>query len=207
MDAFTDIPMVASRKCIENMPRSVRLRERVVEVFDDELTIGDENLRVEFHLVSGHSVGSSVAYIPDEKVLFGGDLCLSSSFHYGMPIMHYYQNRPKRTGNPDEYIAAFQKIRKWKVETIVPGHGNIIICARDYIDDQISFFTELKSFFISSIDEGMTLENIEMPNLRSISEAYSNASARTQKSQSIRSLDHILELLKISFYNHYSRVS
>lgn len=207
MDAFTDTTLIVSRNCIENMPKSVRLGKWSVELFDNELTINEENLSVEFHLVSGHSVGSSVAYIPEEKVLFGGDLFISSSVNFGLPIMHFYQNRPKRTGNPDEYIAAYKKIRKWEIETIVPGHGDIINYAHDYLDDQISFFKELKSFFISSIDEGKSLENIELPKLKPIRQAYTAASARAQKSQSIRRLDRYLELLKVSFYNHYSCVS
>lgn len=121
--------------------------------------------------------------------------------------MHFYQNRPKRTGNPDEYIAAYEKTRKWKIETIVPGHGDIINRAHEYLDDQIAFFEELRSFFISSIDEGKSLEDIELPKLEPIRQAYAAAGARAQKSHSVRWLNRYLELLKTSFYNHYSCVS
>lgn len=207
MNAFTDTTLIASRKCIENMPKSVRLGKWSVEIFDNEFVIYDEDLIVEFHLVSGHSVGSSVAYVPNEEVMFGGDLFISGSANFGLPVMHFYQNRPKRTGNPDEYIAAYEKMKRWKIETIIPGHGDIIDNAHDYLDDQISFFRELKSFFISSIDEGKALEDIELPKLEPIRQAYATAGSRARKSQSIRWLNHYLELLKMSFYNHYSCVS
>ena len=207
MDAFTDATLIASRRCVENMPRSAGLGKWTVEPFDDELTMDEGDLSVEFHLVSGHSVGSSVAYIPEERVLFGGDLFISGSANFGLPVMHFYQNRPKRTGNPDEYIAAYEKTRKWKIETIVPGHGDIISRAHDYLDDQIAFFEELRSFFISSIDEGKSLEDIELPKLEPIRQAYAAAGARAQKSHSVRWLNRYLELLKTSFYNHYSCAS
>ena len=206
MDAFTYATLIASRKCIENMPRSEKLGKWTVELFDDALTMDEGDLSVEFHLVSGHSIGSSVAYIPEERILFGGDLFISGSANFGLPVMHFYQNRPKRTGNPDEYISAYKKIRRWKIDTIVPGHGDTISRPHDYLDDQIAFFEELRSFFISSIDRGKSFEDIELPKLEPIRKAYTAAGSRAQKSHSVRWLNRYLELLKTSFYNHYSCV-
>jgi cyclase len=204
MDAFTDTALIASRKCIENMPKNETLGKWSVKLFDVELALDDVDLSAEFHLVSGHSVGSSVVYVPDERVVFGGDLFISGSVNFGLPVMHFYQNRPRRTGNPDEYIVAYEKIREWKVETIVPGHGDIINNAHDYLDDQISFFEEVRSYFISSIDEGKSLEDIDLSIFEPIRQAYVDAGARARKSHSVRWLDRYLELLKKSFYNHYS---
>ena len=204
MDAFSDTSLIVSQKCLENMPKSVRMNKWSVQSFDITSTKNAEDISVEFHLTSGHSIGSSIAYIPEEKVLFGGDLFISESANFGLPVMHFYQNKPKRTGNPDEYIAAYKKCRKWDIEIIIPGHGDVIHSAQDYLDNQISFFDELKSFFLSSIDEGVLLEELELPKLEPIEQAYITARTHAQKSQSIRWLDHYLDLLKLSFYNYYS---
>ena len=43
--------------------------------FPERLTLYSDERRVELlHLGSGHTVGDAVAYLPDEKVLYAGDL-------------------------------------------------------------------------------------------------------------------------------------
>jgi glyoxylase-like metal-dependent hydrolase (beta-lactamase superfamily II) len=206
MDAFQDTTLVASQKCIENMPRNVRLSKWSVESFDEKLVLNEGGISAEFHLVAGHSVGSSIAYVPEEKVLFGGDLFFESSANFGLPCLHFYQNRPKKTGNPDECIAAYEKTRRMGVEIIVPGHGSVVSSAQDFLRFQISFFESLKSFIITAVKEGKSLEEIQLPRLEPIEQAYVKAESQPQRSRALRWLDHYLELLKLSFYNHYTSV-
>ncbi|MHA2374427.1 MAG: MBL fold metallo-hydrolase [Candidatus Thorarchaeota archaeon] len=203
MNAFNDVTLVVSRNCLENMPTNVRLRKWSVKPFEKKLVLVGDDLSAEFYLMAGHSVGSSIAYIPDEKVVFGGDLFIVGSVNFGLPCMHFYQNRPKKTGNPDEHIAAYEKIRRMGVEIIVPGHGDIVSSAQDYLKGQLTFFKDLRSFIISAINEGKMLEEIELPRLAPIEQAYTEAESRPKRSQALRWLNHYLSLLKLSFYNHY----
>lgn len=204
MDAFKDVTFIASQKCIDNMPRSVRLSKLTIESFDEKLILEEDDHSLEFHLVAGHTIGSSVAYVPSEGVLFGGDLFIVGSVNFGLPCLHFYQNRPKMTGNPEEYITAYEKFRSMELEAIVPGHGDIVQNPNEYLDDQISFFKSLKSVFISAIEEGCSLEEIELPRLEPIEQAYTALETHPQRSAAKRFLIHYLNLIKLSFYNYYS---
>ncbi len=204
MSAFNDVALILSRKSMENMPTTERLKEWSVKPFDRRLVLNGDDLNVEFLLVGGHSVGSSIAWVPEEKVVFGGDLFFTGDVNYGLPTMYFYQNKPKKTGNPDEYIAAYEMFRQMRAETIVPGHGDIVYNAQEYLESHLSFFKDLRSFIILSIDEGKSPEEIELPRLPPMERAYAKAEHHPQMSNSLRWLNHYLELLKISFYNHYS---
>ncbi len=204
MSAFNDITLILSQKSMENMPTTERLKRWSVKPFDRKLVLTGDDLIVEFLLVGGHSVGSSIAWVPEERVIFGGDLFFIGSVNYGLPTMHFYQNKPRKTGNPDEYIAAYEMFRQMSVETIIPGHGDIVHNAQEYLESQLLFFKDLRSFIILSIDEGKSLEEIELPRLPPIELAYAKAEHHPQTSNSLRWLDHYLELLKFGFYNHYS---
>ncbi len=90
------------------------------------------------------------------------------------------------------------------IEIIVPGHGDVVLTPQEYLDGQISFYNSLKSFFITAIEEGKSLEEIELPGLEPIEQAYRIAKSRPQKSRTVRFLENYLHLLKVSFYNYYS---
>ena len=139
-------------------------------------------MNVEFHWVGGHSIGSSIAYIPSEKVLFAGDIFLTEPINFGLPFMGFYQNKPKRTGNPEEYLAAFDKFKKMEIDAIVPGHGNVIHNPQVYLDEQISFYNSLKSVYVSGIQEGKGLDEIELPRLKHIERAYEIIEGKPNKS-------------------------
>ena len=42
MDAFKDVTLLASSKCIDNMPKSVRFGKWTVETFENTMTFNDE---------------------------------------------------------------------------------------------------------------------------------------------------------------------
>ena len=149
-------------------------------------------------------MGASVAYIPEEQVLFGGDLFIAKPVNFGLPFMGFYQNRPKRDGNPEEYLAAYKKFLEWGVETIVPGHGHVVQEAPSYIKEQIRFFKDLRSFVKSEISDGKPVEEIELPRLDPIQQAYDDVDSRKKRGAALRWLNHYVDVLKTSFYNHYS---
>jgi len=203
-EAFFDSVFLMSQKCRENMPQSVRFSKFTVETFEEKYTLEENDLSVEFLKAGGHSVGFSVAYFPKEKVLFAGDLFIVGSVNFGLPFMSFYQNKPKRTGNPEEYLAAFELFKKMNLEIIVPGHGDLVHDPQKFLNSQTAFFKGLKTHFTAAIEEGKTVEEIEMPKLEPIVEAFNIAETKKPRSRNIRFLEHYLDTLKTSFYNYYS---
>ncbi|MHA1954708.1 MAG: MBL fold metallo-hydrolase [Candidatus Heimdallarchaeaceae archaeon] len=203
-DAFTDLTLIASKQCIENMPRSISFSKWSLETFEEKFVLEDNGKIVEFHRVGGHSIGFSIAYFPDDEILFAGDLFLTEPINFGLPFMGFYQNKPKRTGNPEEYLAAFDKFKKLDIAAIIPGHGEVIHNPQEYLDGQISFYNSLKSLYVSAIKEGKSLEEIELPRLKPIERAYEIIEEKSKKSYALRFLDNYLNWIKKSFYNYYS---
>jgi cyclase len=66
-----------------------------------------------FPMLPAHTYGDIVAYLPQHKILFAGDI----AFHYVAP---FCQN-----ANPSNWIAVCEQIQRMDVTTIVPGHGPI----------------------------------------------------------------------------------
>ncbi len=203
-EAFSDCIFLMSQQSRDNLPQSVRLSKITIDTFKDKFILKKDDLSIEFIRVGGHSIGFSIAYFPNEKVLFAGDLFIVGSVNFGLPFMSFYQNNPKRTGNPEEYLAAFKMFKQMDVEVIVPGHGDLVLEPKEYLRTQTKFFEDLKQHFISAIIEGKNEEEIEMPKLQPIIEAYEYAETRKPRSKAIRFLDHYLDVLKNSLYNYYS---
>jgi len=203
-EAFNDCIFLMSQQCRENMPKSVRLNKNSVETFEEKSILAVDDLSVEFIRVGGHSIGFSVAYFPNESILFGGDMFIVGSVNFGLPFMSFYQNKPKSTGNPEEYLAAFEMFKQMDLDVIVPGHGDLIREPKEYLETQSKFFEDLKKHFVSAIKEGRSEKEIEMPKLQPIIDAYKDAETRKPRSRAIRFLDHYLTILKNSFFNYYS---
>ncbi len=61
-----------------------------------------------------HSMGDAVAYLPKHKILIAGDLCVNWGFG---------NNLGDTGGNPENWIRVLDKLLRWDVQTVVPGHG------------------------------------------------------------------------------------
>jgi glyoxylase-like metal-dependent hydrolase (beta-lactamase superfamily II) len=84
-----------------------------VTTFSDRLTLryGDTEAHVSHH-GPAHTLGDSMVYFPDSKILFSGDL----AFFYAMPLCR---------GHMPNWVEVCDIIRALDIETIVPGHGPI----------------------------------------------------------------------------------
>ena len=69
----------------------------------------------EIHVLhaGGHSPGTSMVHVPDERLVFTGDLVFNG-LH---PTMEYAQSKA--------WLTALNRLRKMAVEIIVPGHGQV----------------------------------------------------------------------------------
>lgn len=81
-------------------------------VFDSSLTleVGDIPVRLEF-VGPAHTRGDIVVYLPEQRVLFAGDLVFNEIHPYWLD------------GYLDGTLAGLRMMGKWDVEVLVPGHG------------------------------------------------------------------------------------
>jgi cyclase len=92
-------------------------------VFDDHIDVFAGERCVELHFIGtpAHTTGDVVAWLPEEGVLFTGDLV----FNGGTPFV--------LMGSVDGAIDACERVRSFGATTIVPGHG--AVCGAEVIDD------------------------------------------------------------------------
>jgi len=102
---------------IEDMEGKLRDSYEKLRIILAEITFGDKlilyvgDMRLELIHVGGHTVGSILAYLPEEKVLFSGDLV----FNNLLPNMVH--------ADTEKWLKVLTMIEKMDVEIIVPGHG------------------------------------------------------------------------------------
>jgi glyoxylase-like metal-dependent hydrolase (beta-lactamase superfamily II) len=100
----------------------------------------------------GHSESDLIMYLPDEGILFAGDLVFNKSHPY------------LGDGYPLEWESKLKEMEAMKIEVVIPGHGDpggkeIIRSIREYIEDIEEIAKEMK-------DKGNSIEaikNIQVP--------------------------------------------
>jgi len=82
--------------------------------FDQDLAldIGGTEVQVK-HLGRANTIGDTVAYLPQQKVLITGDVLVR-------PIPYAFD------GYPSEWIHTLEKLAQLQADTIVPGHGEVL---------------------------------------------------------------------------------
>jgi len=101
---------------------------------------------VEMIHMPGHTDCSSVVHIPEEGVVFAGDLLFVGRFPWG----------GDPTANPDQWIESFKRILDLEAEHIIPGHGPP--CTNEEVEKQMAWMREVKWIMKGLIEEGATLE-------------------------------------------------
>ena len=81
--------------------------------FTDHLVLKKGCQEIHVLHAGGHSPGTSMVHIPDERLIFTGDLV----FNGRHPTMQYAESKA--------WLTALNRLRKMAVDTIVPGHGQI----------------------------------------------------------------------------------
>jgi len=119
--------------------------------FDRTLSLRTLNREVQLlFLGRGHTDGDIVMWLPEERILFAGDLVSNGALPNLMD------------GFSKDWIDTLAAINKMKPEVIIPGHGPtsddaMVSTLRDYLQD-------LRKTVKSGMDKGATLEDL----LRSI---------------------------------------
>ncbi len=115
--------------------------EPATMTFADRMVLDDGTQRVEMTRVGpGHSKGDAVAYLPKQKILVTGDLCVT--WQAG-------NNVGDADADPDNWVRALDKLTGWDIATVIPGHGTpatkpALAAQRDYLADMVKQVREGK---------------------------------------------------------------
>ncbi|MGA8302140.1 MAG: MBL fold metallo-hydrolase [Thermoplasmata archaeon] len=146
--AAVDRPQVrAWARGVIATPRSHRVVPPEV-TFRDELVL--EGRRRALHLITyggGHSPSDVFGYLPDERVLFSGDLA----------VVGYHPS--VGDGWPDEWIRILSRMRRLPVDRVVPGHGSI--GTRRTLEGIQEYFRSLSRTVAVAKRRGATLREIQ----------------------------------------------
>ena len=96
-----------------------------------------------FHL-PGHVPGGIGIYIPEEKVVFTGDII----FHKVKTWLH--------EADPDKWLDSLKKVEALGADFVVPGHGPL--CEKGYIQNEADIVRNWSELVRSAVERGLSLE-------------------------------------------------
>ena len=126
----------------------LKIKTRVPDTYvENEMSLNGSKIKVSLiDKGAGHTESDLIMYLPEEGILFAGDLV----FNEAHPYLGY--------GYAKELKARLTELEQMKPRIVVPGHGDTggtetIISTRDYIEDIERIAKEMK-------DAGNTIEDI-----------------------------------------------
>ena len=100
-------------------------------LFSKDLIFDDGKRRVELmHLGVAHTHGDAVAWLPNERILFTGDMCVNGPYNY------------VGDGDVGKWVATLDAARKLDAKIVCTGHGPR--SSGTVLDDQQAFFRALR---------------------------------------------------------------
>lgn len=114
---------------------------------EKEIRVG--GIEVQLHeLGPAHTVGDAIAYLPEQKVLFAGDLLTRDIV------------KVTWSGSIPNWITALERIRGFGAETVVAGHGPVL--TGEAINAAIDYATEFWSYVheqaLTFYDQGVPVD-------------------------------------------------
>jgi glyoxylase-like metal-dependent hydrolase (beta-lactamase superfamily II) len=110
--------------------RTTKLKPPSV-LFSKDLFFDDGKHRVELmHLGVAHTHGDAVAWLPQERILFTGDVCVNGPYNY------------VGDGDVGQWVVTLDAARKLGARIVCTGHGPRSVAS--VLDDQQAFFKALR---------------------------------------------------------------
>jgi glyoxylase-like metal-dependent hydrolase (beta-lactamase superfamily II) len=143
--SFLRAQMESRQKLVE---RVARLQIRVPNTtIDESLTIQDETRTLRFRLLGvGHTDGDMVLYLPQEKIVFAGDLF----FNGALPSTE--------DSHLLEWTATLSELLKLEAEIFVPGHGQV--AGRKEAEEFLQYLRDLRAAVEPAVQRGEPLEQV-----------------------------------------------
>ena len=111
--------------------------------FNDRMDIYTDDLKIELIFMGpAHTNNDIVAWLPDRKLLFAGDLI----FNQGTPFV--------AMGSVSGSLQALKRLRELGAETIIPGHGPV--CGPEVMDDIEAYLNFIQETAREAFEAGAT---------------------------------------------------
>jgi len=125
--------------------------EQPTLVFGDFMAIDDGAQRLELRRVGpAHTIGDAVAFLPNEGILFTGDLCVNWRFG---------NNVGDRDADHVRWVQVLNELASWIVKTVIPGHGEPGTVAT--LRAQSAFLDDLWKQVSAGKKAGKTVEQVQ----------------------------------------------
>lgn len=111
--------------------------------FREHLTLYAGDIRMELlRLGPAHSPNDTVVWLPDQRVLFAGDLAMSGVTPFVL------------MGSVAGSIGALERLRSLGARTVVPGHGPV--CGPEVLDENLDYLRWVARSARSGVASGLT---------------------------------------------------
>ena len=126
-------------------------REFPTLTFNQKLVFDDGEHHVELiQMGPAHTAGDGVAYLPKEKILATGDLCVN-----GNP---WGNNVADPDANYDRWLTVLDTLASWNIQTVIPGHGELGTI--ETLKQQRSYLADMLQQVRQGIKAGKTKEQL-----------------------------------------------
>ena len=116
----------------------------------DKLTIDGVHIRL-YHWASGHTSGDTVVYLPEEKIVFGGDLLVTNRPD---TLIHLEKN-----GSAAGWIENVKGMLKLDADTYLTGHGNMM--TKEDVQKKLGFIQDKYKKIKDMVAQGKSLDDIK----------------------------------------------
>ena len=112
-------------------------------LFDDQMTLSLEDTDVHLlHVGPGHQAADTIVHVPDEGVLFAGDVVFRECTPIGW------------SGRIDDWLGSLNRVLEINPAVIVPGHGPVCDCGA--VRELIDYLEYVRSEARSHFEQGVT---------------------------------------------------
>lgn len=126
-----------------------------------EIDLGGQLVQL-FYFHAAHTRGDTFVFLPDQKILFGGDIVLDRFF----PIM------PDTDSSALGWMESLKKLKALKPEILVPGHGSVDDIS---LIDQLSIYLAAMQVQVTRQKQnGATLEQAQAQLIPQFQRSYSH---------------------------------
>jgi glyoxylase-like metal-dependent hydrolase (beta-lactamase superfamily II) len=134
-----------------NTPTAASLPTRLVTGVKEDVTIDGVKLQL-LNFGAGHTGGDLMVYLPDQKVVFAGDILTMTRTH---PLIH-----AELGGTSEGYVAMLKGLLSLNADIYVPGHGPSLVqrpAVQKMYDELVAERNQIKDL----LAKGRTLQEIE----------------------------------------------
>ncbi len=129
-----------------------RVPSRLVKQGREPMTIDGVKLEA-IHWVPGHTSGDLLVFIPDQRIVFTGDVTSNARPE---PTLH-----ENKGATADGWIATVNKIVGLDAELFVNGHGEADTFQRSWVEMRLKAATDTRDKVVAMVKEGRSLGDIK----------------------------------------------